>query len=222
MAGPDISKSRHFIKFLTLRASPPAPSGLRWFRFKTLPIFQLGGFTLPPTPFPGLWFEAVAGCNRIFFRCSFRAPFFSPLGTPQNRYHKLFRLQSDPVLRCKTGSKTSSHFGTGFFSGFSRFSHFFHATSSASRIAPAISKPHFHPSSFHLFLLSLRLLFQRLFGRKLVPKRNPKRNPKPDLSKRDVPPKKKFCVPERGPTWYPKKGDGVGCSPLFCCVTVFC
>ena len=147
------------IKFLTLRASPPAPSGLRWFRFKTLPIFQLGGFTLPPTPFPGLWFEGIAGCNRTFIRCSFRAPFFSPLGTPQNRYHKLFRLQSDPILRSKTGSKTSSHFGTGFFSNFSRFSHFFHTTSSASRIAPAISKPHFRLSSFLLFLLSLRPSF---------------------------------------------------------------
>ena len=94
------------------------PSGLRWFRFKTLPIFQLGGFTLPPTPFPGLWFEAVAGCNRIFFRCSFRAPFFSPLGTPKNRYHKLFRHQNDFVLGSKTWSKTSSYFETGFFSSF--------------------------------------------------------------------------------------------------------
>ena len=135
------------------------PSGLRWFRFKTLPIFQLGGFTLPPTPFPGLWFGGIAGWNRIFFRCSFRAPFFSPLGSPPNRYHKLFRLQSDPILRSKTGFKTSSHFGTGFFSIFSRFSHFFHTTSSASRKAPAISKPHFRLSSFLLFLLSLRPSF---------------------------------------------------------------
>ena len=111
------------------------------------------------TPFPELWFEVVAGWRRIFFRCSFRAPFFSQLGTPQNRYHKLFRLQSDPILRSKTGSKTSSHFGTGFFSDFSRFSHFLHTTSSASRIAPAISKPHFRLSSFLLFLLSLRPSF---------------------------------------------------------------
>ena len=135
------------------------PSGLRWFRFKTLPIFQLGGFTLPPTPFPGLWFEGIAVCNRTFIRCSFRAPFFSLLGTPQNRYHKLFRLQSDPILRSETGSKTSSHFGTVFFFIFSRFSHFLHTTSSASRIAPAISKPHFRLSSFLLFLLSLRPSF---------------------------------------------------------------
>ena len=101
------------------------PSGLRWFRFKTPPIFQLGGFTLPPTPFPGLWFEAVAGWNRIFFRCSFRAPFFSPLGTPQNRYHKLFRLQSDPILRFKTGPKqapTSALAFSLFFLGFLIFS----------------------------------------------------------------------------------------------------
>ena len=135
------------------------PSGLRWFRFKTLPIFQLGEFTLPPTPFPGLWFEAVAGCHRNLLRSSFRAPLFSQLGTPQNRYHKLFRLQSDPVLRSKTGSKTSSHFGTGLFSDFSRFSPFFHATSSDTRIAPAISKQHFRLSSFLLFLLSLRPSF---------------------------------------------------------------
>ena len=71
-----VDMSKFNIKFLTLCAFPPAPSGLRWFRFKTLPIFQLGGFTLPPTPFPGLWFERIAGWNRICFRCSFRAPFF--------------------------------------------------------------------------------------------------------------------------------------------------
>ena len=135
------------------------PSGLRWFRFKTLPIFQLGGFTLPPTPFPGLCFEGAAVPQLHFIRCSFRAPFFSPLGTPQNRYHKLFWLQNGSVLGSKAGSKTSSHFGTGFFSNFSRFSHFFHTTSSASRIAPAISKPHFRLSSFLLFLLSLRPSF---------------------------------------------------------------
>ena len=198
------------------------PSGLRWFRFKTLPIFQLGRFTPPPTPYPGVWIEAVAGCHRTFIRCSFRAPFFSPLGTPQNRYHKLFRLQSDPILRSKTRSKTSSHFGTGFFSVFSRFCDFFHTPSSASRIAPAISKPLFRLSSFLLFLLSLRLCFKRLFGPKWVPKRNPKRNPKLDPSKSCVPPKKKPCVPKRGLKWDPQRGGNVACSSPLCCVAVFC
>ena len=166
----------------------------------------MGGFTLPPTPFPGLWFGGIALRHRTFIRCSFRAPFFSPLGTPQNRYHKLFRLQSDPILRSKTGSKTSSHFGTGFFSNFYRFSHFFHTTSSASRIAPAISKPHFRLSSFLLFLLPLRPFFRRLFAKKLVSKRSPKRNPKLDPSKRRAHPKKKSRVPKREPKWYPKRG----------------
>ena len=101
------------------------PSGLRWFRFKTLPIFQLGGFTLPPTPFPGLWFEGFAVPQLHFIRCSFRAPFFSPLGTPQNRYHKLFRLQNGSVLGFKAGSKTGSHFWIGFFISFCRFCDFF-------------------------------------------------------------------------------------------------
>ena len=178
----------------------------------------MGGFTLPPTPFPGLWFPWIAVRHRNFIRCSFRAPFFSPLGTPQNRYHKLFRLQSDPILRSKTRSKTSSHFGTGFFSNFSRFSHFFHTTSSASRIAPAISKPHFRLSSFLLFLLSLRPFFQRLLAKNWVSKRSPKRNPKLDPSKRRARPTKKSHVPKRGPKWYPKRG---GCGMLFsfllCC-----
>ena len=155
-------------------------------------------------------------------RCSFRVPFFSPLGTPQNRYHKLFRLQSDPILRSKTGSKTSSHFGTDFFSNFSRFSHFFHTTSSASRKAPAISKPHFRLSSF---ICSFSCLFGFLFDEfsvtKWVTKRTRKRNPKLDPSKSCVPPKEKSRVPKRGPKWYPKRGGVVGCSPLLCCVVVF-
>ena len=81
------------------------PCGLRWFRFKTLPIFQLGGFTLPPTPFPGLCFEGFAVPQLHFIRCSFPVPFFSPLGTPQNRYHKLFRRQNVSVLGLKRGPK---------------------------------------------------------------------------------------------------------------------
>ena len=113
------------------------------------------------TPYPpslGCGSRGSQGVIGHLFGARFEPP-FSPLGTPQNRYHKLFRLQSDPILRSKTRSKTSSHFGTCFFSNFSRFSHFFHTTSSASRIAPAISKPHFRLSSFLLFLLSLRPSF---------------------------------------------------------------
>ena len=165
----------------------------------------MGGFTLPPTPFPGLWFGWIAVPQLHFIRCSFRAPFFSPLGTPQNRYHKLFRPQNGSVLGFKTGSKTRSHFGTGFFSDFSRFSHFFHTTSSASRIAPAISKPHFRLSSALLFLLSLRPPFRRLFGSKWMPKRSPKRSPKPDLSKRGVSEKKILCS-KKGTEMVPQKG----------------
>jgi len=60
-----------------------------------------------------------------------------------------------------------------FFSSFCRFCDFLHTTSSASRIAPATSKPHFRLSSFLLFLLSLRPCFRRLFGSKWVPERNP-------------------------------------------------
>ena len=97
---------------------------------------------------------------------------------------KLFRFG------VKAGSKTSSNFETVFFFSFCRFYDFFHTTSSASRIAPATSKPRFRLSSFLLFLLSLRPCFRRLFGSKWVPKRSPKRSPKPDLSKRGVPPKK--------------------------------
>ena len=122
----------------------------------------------------------------------------------------------------KAGSKTSSHFRIGFFCFFIRFSYFFHTTSSASRIAPAISKPHFRLSSFLLFLLSLRLCFRRLFGSKWVLKRNPKRNPKLDPSKRRARPKKNLIFQKGGPKWYPKRGDGVGCFSLFCCVAFFC
>ena len=106
----------------------------------------------------------------------------------------------------KAGSKTSSHFGTGFFCFFLRFSYFFHTTSSASRIAPAISKPHFRLSSFLLFLLSLRPCFQRLFGEKWVLKQKPKRNPKPDPSKRGVPQKKYFMYQKGVRNGSPKGG----------------
>ena len=33
--------------------------------------------------------------------------------------------------------------------------------------------------------------------------------------------KKKSYVPKRGPKWYSKKGDPVGCLPLLCCDVVF-
>ena len=108
-----------------------------------------------------------------------------------------------------------------FFSSFCRFCDFLHTTSSASRIAPATSKPRFRLSSFLLFLLSLRPCFQRLFGSKWLPKRNPKRSPKPDLSKRGVPPKNKILWSKKGYEMGPQKGGG-GCgvlasSMLHCC-----
>ena len=180
----------------------------------------MGGFTLPPTPFPGVWIQGFAGWRGIFFRCSFRTPFFSRLGTPPNRYHKLFRRQNVSVLEFKTGSKTGSHFGTDFFSYFCRFCDFLHTTSSASRIAPATSKPRFRLSSFLLFLLSLRPCFRRLFGSKWVPKRNPKRSPKPDLSKRGVPPKKNPVFQKGVRNGTPKGGGQCGLLASFllrCC-----
>ena len=125
-------------------------------------------------------------------------PRFSPLGTPQNRYPKLFRLQNNSVLGFKTRSKTGSRFGTGFFFSFCRFSDFLHTTSSASRIAPAISKPHFRLSSFLLFLLSLRPCFRRLFGKRWVSKPSPKRSPKLDPSKRRARLKKTNPVFKKG------------------------
>ena len=142
------------------------------------------------------------------------SPLFFTTWDPPNRYHKLFRLQNGFVLGSKTNSQTGSHFGTDFFSSFCRFCDFLHTTSSASRIAPAISKPHFRLSSFLLFLLSLRPCFRRLFGPKWVPKRNPKRNPKPDLSKRDIPPAKNPVFQKGVRNGTPKGGSLLG-SCLF-------
>ena len=144
-----------------------------------------------PSPYPLPWavVRGFRGLSSDLFRCSFRAPFFSRLGSPQNRYHKLFRRQNGPDLESKTGSKTSSHFGTVFVSSFCRFCDFLHTTSSASRIARAISKPHFRLSSFLLFLLSLRLSFRRLFGYEMMPKWISKRSPKVDPLKSCVHPK---------------------------------
>ena len=180
----------------------------------------MGGFTLPPTPFPGLWFEAVAGCNRIFFRCSFRAPFFSPLGTPQNRYHKLFRLQSGSVLGFKPRSKKDSHFGTGFFFSFCRFCDFLHTTSSASRIAPAVSRPHFRLSSFLLFLLSLRPSFLRVFGYKMGTKTNPKTEPETGPLKKLRSSERKIPYSKKVTKMVPQKGgpcETLASSMLCCC-----
>ena len=131
------------------------PSGLRWFRFKTLPriLFQLEGFTLPP-PLPWAVFWRIAGRRRLFFRSSFWAPFFSPLGTPES-LSQVILAQNGSIWASQMGSKTGSGFRPGFLFPLSRFSAFLHTTSSASRIAPAISKPHFPLSSFLLFLLSL-------------------------------------------------------------------
>ena len=149
------------------------------------------------------------------------SPLFFTTWDPQNRYHKLFRLQSDPILRSKTGSKTSSHFGTGFFSNFSWFSHF----SIPPQVPPVKRLPYPNHIFASLALCSFSCLFGLLFHEfsvtKWVPKRTPKRNPKSDPSKSCVPPKEKSRVPKRGPKWYPKQGEPVVCSPLLCCVAAF-
>ena len=145
-------------------------------------------------------------------------PFFSRLGTPQNRYHKLFQRQNGSVLGSKRGPKQAPTSGLVFVSSFCPFRDFLHTTSSAYRRAPAISKPHFRLSSFLLFLLSLRSFFRRLFGQNWVPKPSPKRNPKLDPSKRRARPKKKSNVPKMGPKSYSKRGPcGVLSSFLLRC-----
>ena len=148
-------------------------------------------------------------------------PLFFTTWDPQNRYHKLFRCQNGSVLGFKTGSKTGSHFGTDFFFSVCRFYDFLHTTSSASRIAPAISKPHFHLSSTLLFLLSLRPPILKLFGYKTIPKMDTKTNPKLDPSKRRAHPKNKNVF-QKGSELVPQKGGPVKRSPHFCCMTVFC
>ena len=195
------------------------PSGLRWFRFKTLPIFQLGGFTLPPTPFPGLWFQGFAGRNRINFGCSFRAPFFSRLGNPQNRYHKLFRRQNGPDLESKRGPKQAliSELTFSFISvDFVMFS-----------IPPQVPPVKRLPYPNHIFACLAFFSFSCLFGScfedfaniKCVPKRTPKRNPKLEPSKRRSGSEKRSHFPKRGSEMVPQKGRrcGVLFSFLLCC-----
>ena len=170
-----------------------------------LRLFQSSNWEGLPFPLPP---SLACGSRRsrggigFIFGARFGPPFFSPLGTPQNRYHKLFRLQSDPILRFKTGS----HFGTVFFSIFSRFSHFFHTTSSASRIAPAISKPHFRLSSFLLFLLSLRPLFRRLFKYEMGAKTEPKTELETGPLKKLRSSVKRIPCSKKGSKMIPQKG----------------
>ena len=147
------------------------------------------------------------------------SPLFFTTWEPPKSLSQVISSPKRSRFGVKAGSKTSSHFGTGFFCFFLRFSYFFHTTSSASRIAPAISKPHFRLSSFLLFLLSLRLCFRRLFGSKWVLKRTPKRNPKLEPSKRRSGSEKRSHFPKRGSEMVPQKGRrcGVLFSFLLCC-----
>ena len=189
--------------------------GLRFFQssnWEGLP------FPLPPSLGCG------SGGSRVgigfFFGARFEPHFVSRLGSPQNRYHKLFRRQNGLDLESKAGSKTSSHFGTVFFRDFSRFSHFFHTTSSASRIAPAISKPHFRLSSFLLFLLSLRPSFWRVFGYKMGIKTNPKTEPETRPLKKLHSSEWKIPCSKKGSKKVPQKGRRCGMLSSFllrCC-----
>ena len=111
------------------------PSGLRWFRFKTLPIFQLGGLPFPLPPSLGCGSRRSRGGIGSFFCARFEPPFFHHLGPPKS----LSQVISAPkCLRFEAGSQTGSHFGIDFFSSVCRFRDFLHTTSSASRIMPAI------------------------------------------------------------------------------------
>ena len=101
-------------------------SGLRWFRFKTLPTFQLGGFTLPPTPFPGLCFEGAAVPQVHFIRCSFRAPFFHHLVPPKIVITSYSGFKTAEFWGPKRGPKQAPTSGLAFsvfFVGFLIFRH---------------------------------------------------------------------------------------------------
>ena len=126
---------------------------------------------------------------------------------------KLFRFGM------KAGSKTSSNFGTGFFFSVCRFYAFFHTASSASRIAPATSKPRFRLSSFLLFLLSLRPCFRRLFGYKMGVKTDSKTEPETGPLKKACQSEKQIPCSKKGFEMGAQKG--VPCGMLFsfllCC-----
>ena len=91
------------------------PSGLRWFRFKTLPIFQLGGFTLPPTPFPGCGSRGPRGGIGSIFGARFEPPFFHHLGPPQIVITNYFGSKTSPFGGSKRVSKQASGSGFVFF-----------------------------------------------------------------------------------------------------------
>ena len=159
-------------------------------------------------PFPTPSLDCILedrGSPSTLFSVLVLGPLFSPLGTPKNRYHRLSWLQNDSILDSQMGSKTGSGFRPGFLFPLSRFSAFLHATSSASRIAPAISKPHFPLSSFLLFLLSLWSAFGWLLVTKWVPKQKLKLNPKLDPSKNNVSPNIKILCSKEGVEMVPQK-----------------
>ena len=140
---------------------------------------------------------------------------------PQNRYHKLFRPQNDSVLGFQTGLKTKSHFGSSFFSSFSRFSGFIHTIRSASRKAPAISRPRFRLSSALLFLLSFRPPFRRLFGYKTVVKTDPKTESETGPLNKARPSEKQNPVFQKGVRNGTPKGGGLWSARLFYVVSLF-
>ena len=148
-------------------------------------------------------------------------PLFFTTRKPPKSLSQIISAPKQFRFEFKTGPKQASILGLTFSLNFCRFCDFLHTTSSASRIAPATSKPRFRLSSFLLFLLSLRPCFRRLFGSKWVPKRKrkPKRNPKPDLSKRDVPPNKKIPCSKKGSEMGAEKGGQCGllASSMLCC-----
>ena len=83
-----------------------------------LRLFQSSNWEGLPFPLP-----PSLGCGSRGSRGGIGSIFSTTWDSP-NRYHKLFRPQNDPVLGFQTGLKTRSHFGSNFFSSFSRFSGF--------------------------------------------------------------------------------------------------
>ena len=130
------------------------PSGLRWFRFKTLLriLFQLEGFTLPP-PFPGLCFGGSRVAVDSFFGPRFGSPFFTTWDPPESLSQVILAPKWFHVV-FPNGVQNRLWIPTWLFVPLVSIFRFSYTTSSASRIAPAISKPHFPLSIFLLFLLS--------------------------------------------------------------------
>ena len=198
--------------------NPTSPLGWGGLGLRLFQSSNWEGLPFPLPPSLGCGSRGSRGVIGHLFGARFEPPFFTTWDPPKS----LSQVISAPKrshFEVRNGVQNKLPLRNWLFLYFFSVFSFFHTTSSASRIAPAISKPHFRLSSFLLFLLSLRPSFWRVFGYKMGTKTNPKTEPETGPLKKLRSSERKIPCSKKGTKMVPQKGVPCGllASSMLCC-----